>query len=76
LQRAAELPLVQVFDAADRQNTDREGGVVENVMDQLGRDGETVKGENLHIPQDIGAAEVREYATKWARVEAVVRQAG
>jgi hypothetical protein len=45
-------------------------------MDQLGRDGETVKGENLHIPQDIGAAEVREYATEWARVEAVVRQTG
>src|SRR5690349_11758971 len=40
-------------------------------MDELGRDGKAVEREDLHIPQDIGAAEVGEDAAKRTRVEAV-----
>ena len=60
-----------MLDVADRQDADRVGGVDQDVMDHLGRDGEAVERENLHITEEIEAAEAGENTTQRARVKAV-----
>ena len=73
LQRAAKLPLIQVLDTANREDADGEGRVDQDIVDELGRDGQAVEREDLHIPQDIESAETGEDAAQRTRVEAVAR---
>ena len=53
LQSAAKPPLIQVFDAANGQDADREGRIIEYVVDQLGRDRKAVEQKDLYIPEDV-----------------------
>ena len=64
--------LVEALDVADGENADVEGGVVEDVMDELGRDGEAVEGEDLDIPQNVEALEAGEDVTEGTGVVAAV----
>jgi hypothetical protein len=63
LQGTSEFSLVEVFGPPNGQNPDRKRRVDEDVVDQLGCDGETVEAENLDISKDIGTSKTGEDAT-------------
>ena len=64
--------LVEVLDVADGEDADVESGVIEDVVDELGRDRKAVEGEDLDIPQDVEALEGGEDVTEGTGVVAEV----
>lgn len=71
-QRLHELVLVEVLDVADGQDAQAQGGVDEDVVAELGGDGEPVEDEGLDVLQDVAPAEALEDAAQRARVEVIL----
>jgi hypothetical protein len=72
LQRTAELALVEVLCASQREDADIVGWVEDNLVAELGRDGQAVEDQGLDIAEEVVALEAAEYAPQGTGVEAVV----
>jgi hypothetical protein len=62
--------MVEILDVANREDTDVVGGIVNDVVAELCRHGESIENERLHMLEDIATCEVRKDAPQWTGVEA------
>lgn len=69
LKSTLKLTLVKMFGSSDRQDSDIQRRIRDDIMAELSRDGQPVEDHCLNMFKDVAAAQASKYASQRARVE-------